>query len=214
MSIMQFFKRYLLPYIIFTIALFVILNTPLTHVAKQSKTTSYSNIQLMQYQKKYTSLMDSIHTDLRKHGYVLTVDFAMVNDGKVEIFIKNLNMKKKLKPREIEEIKKIVNQLIEQQNFVRATFQIQLSNSTQPVLKAANRLSYNDLMEYIRSPLLDKGIKGFSLDYEISPKSSEVIIKFANPISENLKREIQQIGNAVLEKNNFDARMVKVVIID
>lgn len=212
MSFMQFFKRYLLPFAILTGALIIILTNPFANIANKTETTTYSNIQLMHYHKKYASFMHSIHTNLRDHGYALTVDFAMLNDEKVKILIQRLENNQKLKPRESEKIEKSVNQLIAQQHFDPATFQIQLSNSTPSALITANRISYHDLMESIRSLLLNNGVESFRLDYEILPESTEVIIRFADPISEKLKKEIQKMGNDVLEKNNFDSNMVKVII--
>lgn len=214
MSFMQFSKRYLLPFAILTSALYIILTNPFANIAKNSETTMYSNKELIAFHDKYANLMHSILTNIQKKGDPLTVDFAMLKDEKVEILINRHGNNKKLKPREFEKLEKFIIQLIAQKNFDPATFQIQQFNSAQSTTRTANRLSYHDLMESIRSPLLDKGLKEFHLDYEISPKFTEVMIKFPNPISEKLKKEIQQISNAVLEENNFDSHLVKVVILE
>lgn len=213
MSFMQFSKRYLLPFAILTSALYIILTNPFANIAKNFETTTYSNKELITFHEKYMNLMHSIQAIIQKQDYPLTVDFAMLKDEKVAILI-NRHGNKKLKPREFEEIEKSVNQLIIQHHFNPATFQIQQFNSAQLTIKTANRLSYHDLMESIRSPLLDKGLKKFYLDYEISLEFTEIMIKFTDPISEKLKKEIQQISNVVLEENNFDSQMVKVVILE
>ncbi|MEK4425653.1 hypothetical protein [Solibacillus sp. FSL K6-1523] len=213
MSFMQFFKRYLLPFAILTSALYIILTNPFANIAKNSETTTYSNKELIEFHEKYASLMHSILTNIQIQGDPLTIDFAMLKDEKVEILIKNYG-NKKLKPREFEKLEKSIIQLITQQHFNPATFQIEQFNSAQSTTKTANRLSYYDLMESIRSPLLDKGLKEFHFDYEISSEFTKIMIKIANPISEKLKKEVQQISNDVLENNNFDSHMVKVVIID
>ncbi|MEG0381413.1 MAG: hypothetical protein RR603_06920, partial [Kurthia sp.] len=214
MSFTQFFKRFLLPFAILTGALIIILTSPITNIEQDSETATYTNVELMQYHKKYAGLIHSIQTDLRKHENRFTVDFSMITDEKVEILIQKLENNKKLKPREMENIEKSINQSITRQQFDPATFQIQFANATQLGLMKENRLSYHDLMESIRTPLLELGVTAFRLDYEISPESTAVTITFTTPISEKLKMEIQQIGNGVVENNYFDARMVEIVIID
>lgn len=214
MSKMQFFKRCVFPLAIFAVTLFIIFSNPFANFAKEPEitTTTYSNKELMQFHEKYSSLLPSIRADLRDQGYPLSVDFAMLNDEKVEIILKRHEISNELKPKEIKEVKQLVNKFLEKQKFNPTMFQIHISNSTQPVLKTANRISYNDLIEYISYPLLDKGVNGFYLDYEFSPETAEIIIKFADPIDENSKIEIQKMANQVLKKNNFDSSVVKFVI--
>lgn len=214
MSFTQFFKRYLLPFAILTSALYIILINPFANSAKNSEATMYSNKELLAFHEKYATLMHSILTNIQKQGDPITIDFAMLKDEKVEIFIKKTGNNKKLKPREFEKLEKSIFELIMEQNFDPTMFQIQKFNSAQSTTKTVNRLSYYDLMESIRSPLLDKGIKEFTLDYKISPDSIGIIIKFANSISEMLKKEIKQVSNAVLEEYNFDSRILKVVILE
>ncbi|KOS61584.1 hypothetical protein FJQ98_25285 [Lysinibacillus agricola] len=214
MSKRQFFKRCVFPLAIFTITLFIIFSNPFANLAKEPEitTTTYSNKELMQFHEKYSSLLYSIRADLRDQGYPLSVDFAMLNDEKVEIIIKRHEISNELKPKEIKEVEQLVNKFIEKQKFNPTMFQIHISNSTQPVLKTANRISYNDLIEYISYPLLDKGVNGFYLHNKFSPETAEIIIEFADPIDENSKNEIQKMTNQVLKKNNFDTSVVKFVI--
>ena len=88
-------------------------------------------------------------------------------------------------------------------------FTINVSNST---LKTTNRLSYNDLMEYIVNALTDQDIGGYHMNYKISPETSEIIMHFPNPLNQKQKEKILQTVNTVLEKNNFDSLRVQIKI--
>lgn len=156
--------------------------------------------------------MISIRNELADYGYPLSVDFALSDDAKIEILIKRYEINKKLKPSEIQEVEQLVNQFIEKQNFDSSMFQISVSNSTQPILKTTNRLSYNDLIEYIVNALTDQDIGGYHINYKILPEASKIIMQFPNPLDKEQKEEIQQIANKVLEKNNFDPGSVQIKI--
>ncbi|MGE7666928.1 hypothetical protein ACQKMN_14560 [Ureibacillus composti] len=202
-----FNHRYSLPFAILLSALFIFLLNPFANFAKESDLgidiTMYSNNELKQYHDKYESLMNSLRADLSEHGYPLTVDFALLDDEKIEILIKRYEPNEKLKSNEIQEVEQLVSTFLEKQNVDPSMFKISVSNTTQPVLKTANRLSYRDLTEYISNALTEEGIEGYHIDYEILPLTTKIIMQFPNPLEPSQKEEIQQIAEKVLKKNNF-----------
>ncbi|MFJ8236094.1 hypothetical protein ACIQ34_10145 [Ureibacillus sp. NPDC094379] len=202
-----FSNRYTLPLAILLSAMFIFLFNPFANFAKESDIgidiTMYSNNELKQYHDKYESLMNSLRSDLSDHGYPLTVDFALLDDEKVEILIKRYEMNEELKSNEIHEVEQLVSKFLVQQHVEPSMFKISVSNTTQPVLKTANRLSYTDLTEYISNALTEEGIGGYHINYEILPVTTKIIMQFPNPLDRSQKEEIQQIAEKVLKKNNF-----------
>ncbi|WP_042473050.1 hypothetical protein [Bacillus ndiopicus] len=188
---------------------FVLLANPFLNFAKEPETTPYTYNELLPYIEKYKSLIFYINKDLRDQGYPSIVDYALLSDEKIEILIKLKENNERVASKNIQQI---VKSVIEKQNFNPAIFQINISNMNKPTVKNENRLSYYDLMGYILLDMMEKNFEAFSLDYAILPENTEIIVKLADTIDENSRKEIQQIVSNILKQNNFDSNMFQINI--
>lgn len=220
MSKKKYFKIGILSLVLLSSALFIFLWNPSANFTKGPETTIepfiFTSEELAPYAEKYGSIVPNLLIDLGRKGYRVNVDLSLLDDENIEILIKKYEIVEDLKSNEIKEIEQLVNNLLKEYNFDPTMFKINVSNDTQPILKTANRLSYRDLTEYIFVELADKGIGGFNIDYKVSSEGSEIIIKLGEPFDETKDqrriKEIEDIVDSVLRKNNFNPDTLQVKV--
>lgn len=220
MSKRKYFKLGILSLVLLLSALFIFLWNPSKNFTKVAETTTepfiFTSQELALYAEKYGSIVPNLLIDLGRKGYRVNVDLVLLEDKNIEILIKKYEIDEDLKRNEIKEIEQLVNNLLKQYNFDPAMFKISVSNDTQPILKTANRLSYRDLTEYIFVELADKGIGGFNINYKVSSEGSEISIKLGAPFDETKDqrrmKEIKEIADSVLRKNNFNPDTLQVKV--
>lgn len=169
---------------------------------------------LTNYVEEYDSLIDEITNVLRTNNVELFLDYAILPDEKVEILIKvpSNDMAETTK----DEIEQVVIRTLKENNSNPDLFLVHISSfyeKSTEVERLSTRLSYNDLIGYIKQELESKNHSTSSLDYKISSKKVELIIDLPVNSSAAVKKEAEQIARTIIEQNHYNIDDFEITII-
>ncbi|MDW0115114.1 hypothetical protein QT711_18295 [Sporosarcina saromensis] len=197
-----------------------LLSALITTVLVNSKSAKEVNIlseqptDLTIYAEKYSDLMQEITQELRINKVRFVLDYAILPDETIEIFIK-------LPSEEIEnrtkiEIEQLVIEVLREKEFNPDQFHLKISSYYETPSddeRSSVRLSYNDLMGNLMQELKKRNHLTFSLEYAITPRHVEVIINLPVDSTENTKLEVEQSAKEVIKRNKYAINDFQITIV-
>lgn len=172
--------------------------------AKEADTPSEISTDLTVYIQQYEELITEIKQVLRKADIGFVLDYAILPDENIEILIKLPN--EKIKRSTKKEITKIVNGVLEENDYEPERFHLQISSFHKPPKESKRfsvRLSYNDLMGYIMQELEKQSYLTFSLEYKVAPEKVELTINLPVDYDTVGNSKVEQIATDVIKQHHY-----------
>ncbi|MCM3638712.1 hypothetical protein M3152_13480 [Sporosarcina luteola] len=187
-------------FLIFSFSAVVIINSK---SAKEVDTTSEISTDLTVYIQQYEELIYEIKQELRKADIGFVLDYAILPGENIKILIKLPY--EKIKRSTKKELTKIVNGVLEENNYEPERFHLQISSyhkEPKENTRFSVRLSYNDLMGYIMQELEVKNYTTFSLEYKMASEKVELIINLPVDYDPSINSKVEKIVTDIIEKNH------------